>query len=720
MKTETPPVPAPDDKSGAKLDYVTKRLALALAPLGFKRRARLFTRAAGDGDGAHWQMVHLQAGEWNEGPRGSFYINLAVQYPALTRLAAQRPGMGWLLDQVDKPDPATGQARERLGQLLSALPASHACARPGQADEWSFSRHVDMAPLTDGVVRGLLEVGLPWLEQHASLRALADHDGSLLTVDVDMRIAAAVLLGDHAHAQRVLVDRQQRFTANGPAYAQVMRPWLAALGLDVSVLPEAAPTPRPSSWEQRREAQARAEEAAKAQEAATLRATALATPLAPRTLAEAWLAEWQAAWRGDPKPLTDLPSGRDAALRDDAGREALLLALLDRLLADERARPTADALQRSASALNLDDHVRALLEALLPTLPAPCEATVLAVLQRMTALVQRWSHELVTGSYAWGFAALVKWLCGPAGAPHLAALQPPMAAWLQAYAQFALQRFARDSAWLAAELAKPLDPADPFYEVKKASREQQAEIAERTPPPSPEELQRRLAAYPEQQMAAADKRAVATLRQALRRDPASGHLRMEWEADDWGAATWQAWQSADPALRTALTPALQNWLEGVARQPTRSWLQALDTRISALPATLAPAWRHWLLQQLAGFETHSGRTEWATTGARPGVGARLGDASESLLLGLLWWAWRDAALTADVLQPVLLRVATGAWARLPDVGARAPSPGAVVLRMLAGLGNDAQAEVARRGAERGASKQLKQAVERALKQPLAR
>lgn len=567
MSTAAPPVPAPDDKSGVKIDYVARRLAIALAPLGFRRKGRRLTLAAGEGDAAHWRIVQLQSGEWNEGPRGGFYVNLAVQYPALMRLAAQRQGMAWLLEHLEQPDEAAAQARARLGQLMSALPSEHPCARPGHVDEWKFSRDVDIEPLADAVVRGLLDVGVPWLEQHGALRALADHEESLLTVDVDMRIAAAVLLGDREHAQRVLVDRQRRFASNGSAYLHVMRPWLAGLGLDVSMLPDAAEPPRVSAWEQRREAEARAEEAAHAREAETIRALAQKAPLEPRALADAWLAELQAAWRSDPKPLADLPSGRDAASRDAAGRAAVLLGLLDRLLADETARPTAAARQRPAGALDLDENMKLLLEALLPTLPAVSEATALAVLQRMSALVERWSHELVTGSYAWGFAPLVKWLVGPAGAPQLAALQPALAAWLDTYAQFAVRRFERESAGLAAELARPLDPANPLHDVLKEGREQQAEIAARTAPPSEEELRRRIAAYPEQQMAAPDKRAVSALRQALRRDPASGRLRLEWEADDWGASMRQAWDATDPELRTTLTPALQDWLEASTPSP---------------------------------------------------------------------------------------------------------------------------------------------------------
>jgi hypothetical protein len=94
--------------------------------------------------------------------------------------------------------------------------------------------------------------------------------------------------------------------------------------------------------------------------------------------------------------------------------------------------------------------------------------------------------------------------------------------------------------------------------------------------------------------------------------------------------------------------------------------------------------------------------------------------SENLLLGLLWWAWRDAAITDAALAAALQRVADGAWQHLPEVGARAPTVGSLVLRMLAGLGGAAQASVAARGQGKGRARQLERAAERALEEPLAR
>jgi hypothetical protein len=145
-----------------------------------------------------------------------------------------------------------------------------------------------------------------------------------------------------------------------------------------------------------------------------------------------------------------------------------------------------------------------------------------------------------------------------------------------------------------------------------------------------------------------------------------------------------------------------------------------SSSLSRRSAIGAAAWRAWVLQQLAAFEHCSGRTEWATTGTRPGVDARLGEASENLLQGLLWWAWHDTAIDAAALAQVLQPVCIGAWQRLPDMGARAPTVGSLALRMRASLGDAARAAVAALAQARGAPKQLKQAVERALKEPLVR
>lgn len=75
---------------------------------------------------------------------------------------------------------------------------------------------------------------------------------------------------------------------------------------------------------------------------------------------------------------------------------------------------------------------------------------------------------------------------------------------------------------------------------------------------------------------------------------------------------------------------------------------------------------------------------------------------------------------AGTLEPVLQEVGVGAWQRRPDVGVRALSVGGLVLRMSAGLGGAARQRVTALADARGAPAQLKQAVQRALKDPLSR
>lgn len=670
-----PELPAPEAKSGLKIDYIAKRLALALAPLGFKRKARQFTRAGGSGDEAHWQIVHLQADKWNEGPRGAFFVNLSVQFPALIRLTARRPGMEWLERHVDEVDETLGQLRQRLGALQAELPATHPCARAPHSDEFKFGRDTDLAALADGVVQAAREVGLPWLQQHASLRTLADFEGSLLGADVDQRIGAAVLLGDQARAQQILIERRARFEQANAPYLASMRAWLAGLGLDVSML-RAEPEPaRPSAWAQKREA----------------------------------------------APLSDLPSGPDVAALDAAGREAVLCALLQRLvLREQQQMGLRDPITPPPDDFDIDASVRSLLAALLPTLTAATESTTMTVLRHMRSLVTRWQQDLVTGGYPWGFALLVRWLAGPAGALHRAALRPAIAAWLDAFSAFAVAAHEHLLARVTADQAAAKDPSHPMHEVLKEAREREAELAAKRPPPSADEVRRRIAEYPEQVLSSADKQAVATLRRELRRDAATGRLPVAWDGDDWGQAAQAAWQALPAPLREAVGPMLQGWLEGVDARPTKAWLRTLQAQLSGLAAPHAATWRAWVVQQLAAFQHTSGHTEWATTGARPGVGARLGEASEKLLLGLLWWAWHDAALDAAELDAALQAVAAGAWQRLPDVGARASTVGGLALRMNAGLGDAARQRLAALASARGAPKQLKQAAERALKEALNR
>lgn len=720
-----PEVPAPDAKSGVKIDFVAKRLGDALASLGFKRKGRQFVAGGGEGDALHWLIVHLQADKWNEGPRGAFYVNLAVQFPAVTRLAAQRPGMDFLRECVDKVDESLGQFRQRLGLLLSQLPPEHACVRPKHSDEFRFRRETDLAALADQVVRATIEVGVPWLRQHASLRALADHDGSLLGAGPDARIAAAVVLGDRGRAQRIVIEQRAHFERAHAAYLASMRAWLEGLGLEVSALPGQPASHSPSAWEQKREAQARAESVAHEERANTIRRDAAgagvaASSLSPAALAQAWLAEHRARWRDEPKPLADLPSGRDIAALPDTGRQAVLPALLQIVVDAEARTGPREPFNAKPDDFADDESVRQLITALLGTIEAPSLATAQSTLAAMTSLVTRWRQELVTGGYPWGFGALATWLAGPRCAPHRAALQPEVAAWLAAYTQFSLRAFDQTGASLAAERAKPLDPSNPLYDVLLEAREREQELLANAAPPSEAELRRRLSEYPEQRMSGDDKRAVRALRQLIRRDATTGRLPLQWDNDDWGKASQAAWAGTDAALRHALEPTLQDFLEGVDTRPARRWQRALDARIAALPAGADSAARTWLLQRLADFEHSSGHSEWATTGARPGVGARLGEDSENLLLGMMWWAWRDAAIPAPVLSTALLRTSAGAWQRMPDVGARAPSVGGLALRMIAGLGTDARDRVTALAQQRGAPNQLKQAAERALKDPLAR
>jgi hypothetical protein len=154
-------------------------------------------------------------------------------------------------------------------------------------------------------------------------------------------------------------------------------------------------------------------------------------------------------------------------------------------------------------------------------------------------------------------------------------------------------------------------------------------------------------------------------------------------------------------------------LEGVDGKPTERWQRSLRAHIGSFDASQDAIWRDWLLQRLSDFTTSSGRIQWATTGARPGWGARLGQASEAVMLGSLWWSASDPAMAEAARATAWRGVSDAAWVRLKDVGARAPSVGALALRLLAGLGGASREHVAALAAERG-HKQRAKAAERAL------
>ncbi|MFO1252094.1 MAG: DUF4304 domain-containing protein [Inhella sp.] len=691
--------PAPEDKAGAKIDYLAKRLGQALAPHGFTRKSRTVYREQGEGVQRHWQIVNLQAGSWNEGPRGEFYVNLALQFPAIERLQAQRPGQAWRLEHLEQVDECHGHLRARLDALL---PADHALAR----SEYKLGRDTDLPALAERFEAALSAFVLPWFERHARVEALRDFEGSLASADIPLRITAALALQDRTGAERLLAAHPGRWQHLSASFVQELRAWLDSQGLDTSALaPACAPRP-PDAWTQRQQAREAAECAAHQQQAERLLAATDPQAPDPDSLAAAWVAEWQARWRENPKTLQDLPSGARIAALDGPGREAVLLALLH-ALATQEAGAHRHPIQASAKDFEGDEAAAALLKALLPQLgPLQQPEPLFAALQTLQTRLQQ---DMVTAQYPWGFATLAAWL---ERQPRCAALQQGVAAWLAQLPHTVLARWDATEAALAAARAQPLDPNSSLYEFLKDSRERMDELQAQAPPVDPADVRRRLREYPEQSLAPADKAAVRSWRRWLRRDPVTGLLPVQFEPDDFGGPAQAAWDSAPPALKTAAAPVVQHWLEGVPTKPSQRWLGELRARIDGFDAAQQQPWRAWVRERLAAFAQSSGRTEWATTGARPGVDARLGECSEDLLLGLLWWSALDPELHDAPWQAV----ATAAFERLPEVGARALAVGALALRLLAGRGGAAAEWVATQAKAKGA-KQLAKAAEKALAEP---
>lgn len=693
--------PAPEDKAGAKIDYLAKRLGQALAPQGFTRKSRTLWREQGEGVQRHWQIVNLQAGQWNEGPRGEFYVNVALQFPALEQLQAQRPGQEWRLQHLEQVDECHGHLRGRLNDLL---PAGHPLAAP----DYKLRRDTDLPALASSLEVAVHAHVLPWFAHQVSLEALRDFEGSLIAADIPLRVLAALALQDRAGAERLLAAHGGRWQHMNAQYVQEFSRWLQGQGLDTSAMAAACAPRPPDTWTQRQQAREQAEQAAHQDQAQALMATLDPQAPDPQALAAAWCAEWQARWREEPKTLQQLDSGARIAALDEAGREAVLLALLQGL-AQAEAASSRHPNHVDPNAFERDEAVAALLKALLPELgPLQQPAPLFAALQVLQGRLQQ---DLVTAAYPWGFATLAAWL---ERQPRSAQLAQGIAAWLNQLPHTVLTRWDRTEQALAAERAKPLDPNDSMYEFLKESRERMAELEAQAPPVDPEAVRRRLTEYPEQSLAPADKAAVRSWRRWLRRDPVTGLLPVQFEPDDFGATAQAAWDRAPPALQAAATPLIQHWLEGVPTKPSQRWLRELRTRIEGFDTAQLPPWRAWVRERLAAFPHSSGHTEWATTGARPGVGARLGECSEDLLLGLLWWLALDPELHDAPWQAV----ATAAFERLPEVGARAPAVGGLALRLLAGQGGAATEWVALQAKAKGA-KQLAKAADKALAEPFS-
>lgn len=714
---KAPTVPDPQDKVGKKIDYLAARLGQALAEQGFKRSGRNCVAAVGDGVQRHWRIVNLQAGKWNSGAEGEFHVNVSLQFPAVLAVLAKAPGAQWWAEYIDKPDEAAGQMRVRLPELVPSPAEGEAKADNGaDAIDERITQHSDLAGIAGRLIDAVQRFAVPWLQQHGRLEAVRDHTGSLLTSSVDSRIAAALVLEDIAGAQRLL-ERHRGHMESLPETALAnKRQWLQAWPLDLGALPREPAPIAPDTWTLKQEAQAKAEEASHEAEAAAWRTQLIEdTPAgaAPdiTTLAQAWIAEYKARWRSEPQALSDLPSGPRIAAMDATALEQLLLALLDVLVADEARRPAAYMVE--AKAFAQDEAVAPLVKALLPTLDGISETTGHQLFSAFAALCGRIEQDLITGRFTWALASLIDWLDRIAK-PQREALKPDVNRWLQRFSETATARYAQMQEETLHELARPLNPDSPTHDVMLEVRAQmQARVdADHS------DVLRRLREYPEQTLASEDKQAVKTLRRWLRRDAVTDDVPLAFEPDDWGGPTQQAWDALAPAVRQALLPALEWLAETASNKPSKRWLATLDAHVAALPAADAALWRDWLLQRLQAFAQTEGQTEWATTGARPGVGARLGESSEAVLTGMLWWAWCDTAIPRAQLAETLQTVALAAWRHLENVGARAPGIGALALQMLAGCGPVGRDWVAAQ-AKLSTKKQFQKAVEQALAKPLA-
>ncbi|MBH9579250.1 DUF4304 domain-containing protein [Inhella proteolytica] len=666
-----------------------------LAPLGFKRKSRTLWREQGEGVQRHWQIVNLQAGEWNEGSRGEFYVNLALQFPAIDQMRAQCPGEERRLEGIEKPDDARGHIR---CHLEDALPADHWLVQT----EGKLGKDTDLLALAEAHELAATGHVLPWFDQHASVEAVRDFADSGIEPSIPTRLAAALVLRDREVAQRLVDSVLEPWKRWSPAYLRALSTWLQVHGVDAGAWTRASARKSTTAAHQSSAAQRppKPKPVVKAFES-----PAESSHHSPAQLADAWFAEFRKLRHRDPDPLRDLPTGPQIGRMDARAREETLFALLQKPANWERGLAPS-ALYDSQRRCDADEALPPLLAALLPGLPQLEQTTPLFDI--LLCLQTRLKQELVTARFPWGFSVLAAWLEGQS---HSAALTEGIRTWLARLSVTVVKRWEVGVAFLAAERSKPLDPNDSMYEFMKESRERMAEL-EAQEPVDPEAIRRRLTEYPEQVLAPADKAAVRSWRRWLRRDPVTGLLPVHFEPDDFGGPAQAAWDSAPPVLKTAAAPVIQHWLEGVPTKPSQRWLRELRAHIAGFDAAQLQPWRDWVRARLAAFPHSSGRTEWATTGARPGVGARLGECSEDLLMGLLWWSALDPELHDAPWQAV----ATAAFERLPDVGVRAPAVGGLALRLLAGQGGAAASWVAAQAKAKGA-KQLAKAAEKALAEP---
>jgi hypothetical protein len=328
----------------------------------------------------------------------------------------------------------------------------------------------------------------------------------------------------------------------------------------------------------------------------------------------------------------------------------------------------------------------------------------------MAQLLNRRALDIVTSRFPWPFAALVRWL-DVNGRLHRQALKPDIERLLNTLSEVIVRHHGAATAALTDHLARPLDPNSPSYDLEMRLREDHLELLAKRTPDDEAALLRRLADYPEQALAREDRDAIHTLRQWLLRDSETDTVPFAFDGDDWGRQAQAALDALPPDHRALLAPALEWFAQGVPRSPSSRWFKTLDGfRANCANWTLLPA---WLLDRLREFAYTDGQIEWATTGARPGVGAKLGETSESVLIGWLWWAQRNeqASPTNDHSE-VLRGVVSAAWKSIPDVGARAPSVGSLAMKLLAAT--DSGREWVRQFGATSKKKQIQRAVEQAI------
>jgi hypothetical protein len=227
-------IPSADAKIGRKIDYVAAaHLAPALAPHGFARQARTLWRERGEGNARALQVVNLQGYKWNEGSRGSFCVNLGVQFPALHELLAARPGHDWMRPWIGRADEAACTLRARIDEVLPDR--RDAAWPPGLArgeDHWfGIGEDTDLAALGTLVAALVVEHALPWLDEAGDLAACFEGRTGRhrLAPPPSWRVAAGVLLGRTDEAAALYRTLREAIAEREPVDA--VEAWLASIGL---------------------------------------------------------------------------------------------------------------------------------------------------------------------------------------------------------------------------------------------------------------------------------------------------------------------------------------------------------------------------------------------------------------------------------------------------------------------------------------------------------